>query len=518
MDDHNFVGKRLPRIDGFSKVTGEAEYSPDILLPRMLYGKILRSPYAHAKILHIDTNKARKLKGVKAIITTENVPRSPDIKADTPMAYERVFALGKARFAGEEIAAVAAIDPDIGEEALELIEVEYEELPIVSDPLEAMKPGSPRIHDVENNIAFSLKIEGGNVEKGFSQSDCVLEDTFISPSVYQAYMEPIGCVASFDHSGKLTLWMAGMYPSGVRMHLSKVLNISESKIRVIQTYVGGAFGGKVNSQPIFPICALLAKETSQPVRIANSREEDFFATRPSIGEIVQMKIGIKKDGTMMARQAEVIGDNGAYIDWGNFMLGRSCSEPDSSLYRIPNYKAEGKLIYTNKAPVGPFRGFGAPQAFFAFESLLDMAAEQIGMDPVEIRLKNAVQEGDATVHGRKINSCGLSDCIKECAKAAGWRQKRLEKLPYHGIGIACTSYPSDARFVPGFSGSVIFVKVLEDGRVNIVTGEAEYGQGSYTVFAQIAAEELGIPLEDIEITTPDTDITPFALGPWGEGG
>jgi CO/xanthine dehydrogenase Mo-binding subunit len=482
MKEYLAVGKRLPRIDGVAKATGEAKYSVDIVLPNMLYGKILRSPYPHARIINIDTSKAERLPGVKAVITAKDTPR---IECDPWAVGKYVLAIDKVRCIGDEVAAVAAIDEDTALEALDLIKVEYELLPAVFDPLEALKPEAPRIHDVKGNIARDWNVERGDVDKGFREADCIIEDRFETQFQNHCYMEPIACVADFDISGKLTIWLSSMDTCNMRRGLAKVLNMTESKVRVVQTYVGGAFGSRIDIESIHATCALLARKTGKAVRMENTREEQFMATFRRLNAVIEHKTRIAV-----------------------------C--PDA-MYRIPNMKAAAKLVYTNKPYVTAFRGFGAIKGTFVLETQLEVIAEKLGIDPMELRLKNATQTDYVSIHGEVISSCALSECIRKAAESIGWREKKKRKKYGRGIGMACSMYMSDARATPGFGGSVAFVKILEDGRVNIISGEHEYGQGMWNVFAQIVAEELGVSVEDIDITTPDTDITPYALGPHGGG-
>lgn len=513
MKEYSVVGKRLPRVDGAIKATGEAKYSVDIVLPKMLCGKVLRSPYPHARILNIDTSKAERLRGVKAVITDKDTSK---IECDPWAVGKYILAIDKVRYIGDEVAAVAAIDEDIAQEALDLIEVEYEELPAVFDPLEAMKPEAPMIHDAKGNIAESWNIERGDVDKNFREADCIVEDKVETQFQNHCCMEPIACVADFDISGKLTIWLSSMDMWNMRRGLAKVLNMAESKVRVIQTWVGGAFGSKIDMEPIHAICALLAKKTGKAVRMENTREEQFMASFRRINAIIEHKTGVKQDGKIVARQIKIIADAGAYNTWmSGFMMRRIAICPDA-MYRIPNMKAEAKLVYTNKPYVTAFRGFGSMKGTFVLETQLEVIAEKLGIDPMELRLKNATQTGHVSIHGEVIGSCALSECIQKVAESIGWKEKKKRRKYGRGIGMACSMYSSDYR-IAAFGGSVAFVKIIEDGRVNIISGEHEYGQGMWNVFAQIAAEELSVSIEDIEITPPDTDITPFALGPYGGG-
>jgi CO/xanthine dehydrogenase Mo-binding subunit len=480
----------------------------------MLYGKILRSHYPHARILNIDTSKAERLPGVKAVITAKD---TPTIEWDPWAVGKYTLAVDKVRCIGDEVAAVAAISEDIAEEALELIKVEYEPLPAVFDLSEAMQPDAPMIHDAEGNIAETWNIERGDVEKNFREADCIIEDRFETQLQNHCYMEPICCVADFDISEKLTIWLTSMDMWNMRRTLAKVLNMTESKVRVVQAYVGGAYGARLDLEPIHAICALLAKKSGKAVRVENNREEQFLASFRRVNGIIEHKIGVKQDGRIVARHIKIIGNAGAYNTWlTGFQLKRIAVIPDGS-YNIPSMKAEAKLVYTNKPYVTAFRGYGAIQGRFVVETHLDVIAEKLRMDPVELRLKNATQTGCVSIHGEVISSCALDECIHKVVKSIGWKEKKKKKIYGRGIGVSCSMYCSDSRLDNGFGGSVAFVEIHEDGRVTINSGEHEYGQGMFNVFAQITAEELGVPVEDIEITPQDTDITPYALGPYGGG-
>lgn len=392
------VGKRTPLIDARVKVTGSAQYTSDIFLPSMLYGKILRSHLHHARILSIDTSRAERLPGVKAVVTARDFKPIKygfgEHRADMyPLAIDKV------RFIGDEVAALAAVDEDVAEEALDLIEVEYEELPAVFDPEEAMQEGAPQLHDdAPLNVAKHLYIEKGNVDAAFQEADVIVEGRFETQRAHQCYLEPACCIASWDGAGKLTVWASNMWNSGLRQMLARVLDLPTGKVRFIQPYVGGSFGSKVTLQAIYPVAAQLSKITGRPVKIVNTREEEYFATRPRVSVVLYVKTAAKRDGTLLAREVRMINDGGAYCEMAPAML-TVMSHRSDNLYRIPNIRTDAKLVYTNKSPIGAYRGYGNPQCTFAYESQLDMIAEKLGVDPVELRLKNASREGDISVHG-----------------------------------------------------------------------------------------------------------------------
>jgi 4-hydroxybenzoyl-CoA reductase alpha subunit len=507
----SIVGKRTPRVDGLPKVTGEAIYDSDLQIPGMLHGRVLRSPHAHARILHIDTTKATRLSGVKGVVTSENTPK---VQYGTMVYDEHVLAVDKVRYVGDEVAAVAAIDEDTAEEALELIRVDYEILPAVFDSQEAVKPGAPVIHsESPSNVAGRFHVERGDVESGFRDADVVLEKRFFYPSVTQGFMGTTGSVASFDSSGRLTMWLSSMDIFKVRSTLAHVLGMSEGEINLVRSYCGGAFGGKMTMKAVHPICALLARHTGKPVRLYNNREEEFIAGRPRPSSIIDSKVGIKRDGTICARETKIVMDTGAYAGFSPILILAMGTRGDN-LYRLQNVKTDAQAIYTNKTPPGAYRGFGSPENLFVSNSMIDMLAEMIGMDPMDIHLKNAAQPGTVSVHGWKIRSCGLSECIGKVAAETDWKNRRQHKKAKRGMGMACQVHASDMRYWDGFMGSVAFVKILEDGKVLINTGEHEYGQGLETVLAQIVAEVLGIPLQDVRVLEASTDTAPYSIGPY----
>ncbi len=515
MKEYSVIGKRLPRVDGIVKATGEAKYTADMVLPGMLYGKILRSPHPHARILNIDISKAKKLPGVRAVITGKDTPgkkygRYQDDRPD--LLDEYALAMDKVRYIGDEVAAVAAIDEDTAEEALDLIDVEYEKLPAVFDPEEAMKPGAPRIHDhAEHNVALKLLRNFGDVEKGFKESDYIFEDTFTTQGQTHCFLEPHAVLASFDQSGKLTVWSSTQNPFPVRAQLARALGMPESRIRVIKPHLGGGFGGKVELLSHDVCSSLLSKKTGRPVKIVLTREEVFNATRQRHPMIMRLKTGVKSDGTLMAKECTNIADTGAYYGLGPTVMAVNFYVL-TLIYRVPNISYEGSLVYTNKPVCGAQRGYGGPQIRFADDSQMDMIAEALAIDPVELRLKNAVQPGDITLIKARITSCGFKECLQKVAERTGWRDKRGKLPGNRGIGIAGQGMVSGAKTYKNPFSSGALVEPQEDGTVILFTGASDIGQGLNTVLSQIVAEELGVGIEDVRIVAADTEITPFDQG------
>jgi 4-hydroxybenzoyl-CoA reductase alpha subunit len=512
MTDINYlnIGKPQPRIDGMEKATGEAKYTGDLELPRMLIGKLLGSPYPHAKILNIDRSKALALPGVKAVVTGADL-RGQKYGPFRSRRDETGLARDKVRYIGDPVAAVAAVDEETALEAIELIKVEYEELPAVFDADEAMQEGAPLIHEeYERNICAFRNFNWGDVEEGFRSSYHIREDHFFSQGLSHGVLEPRAALAHFDTSGKLTLWTGTQSPYGVRQDLSLALGLPANKIRVIKPFVGGGFGGKGDLMPHEVAASLLAMETRRPVRISLNREEEISMTRLRNPMSMFVKTGVSKEGIILAQYVKCIANGGAYASTSvmlTYNSGLTCLIP----YRIPNFKYDGYMIYTNRAVSGAMRGHGANQPRFAVECQLDMIADDIGMDPAELRLRNATQKGDISINGLVFNSCELSRAIKEVTRTSGWKEKRGQKDRNRGIGIACGGFVCGARG-GSHTASACFIQVNEEGGVVLSTGSSDIGQGSDTTLAQIVAEVLGISPSDISVISGDTETTPIDPG------
>lgn len=503
------VGAGINRLDVLEKVAGAAKYGCDLKFAGMLYGKTLRSKIVHGDIISINTEKAKKLSGVRAVVTGKDffATYGPQIKDQPFLAYPRV------RYMAEPIAAVAAIDPDIAEEAISLIEVEYKELPVILDPAEAMKPDAFLIHELLHeyktavrplkgtNVCTHSKLRKGDVERGFEESYYISEDTFINQMVNHCPMETHSAIAQFDVHGGLTIWAASQAPFGIRAVLAQALDMPESKVRIIVPYLGGGFGSRAYTT-VETIAIALAKFTNnRPVKVVFDREENFTASVVKHPCIVKIKTGVSKDGSLVARKVEAIYDTGAYADCGPNVC-RNGTYAATGPYKIPNAWVDGYCVYTNKISGGAFRGYGIPQVTWAYESQLDMIADKLGIDPLEIRLKNAVEERDESATGEILHSVGLKEALKDAARELGWNSKK--KGNNRGFGIACMYKATSS---PTTSSSM--VRVDDDGTVNIFSGSVEMGQGSNTILTQIVAEELGIKPDKIFIVQPDTDITPF---------
>jgi len=507
----------LHNIDGPAKVTGAAQYTFDITLPNMLYGKILRSPHPHAKILNIETSKAERLIGVKAVVTGKDTlgVKQGIWRRYKELCDEEILAREKVRYIGEPVAAVAAVDEDVAEEALSLIEVEYEPLPAVFDPMEAIKEGAPQIHEgVERNINVTRHIEWGDVDEGFKQADYIREDWFKVSGQAHVCMETHCAVASFGHDGKLTVWTSTQSPYYIQVLLAWTLGLKESDVRVISRYVGGGFGSKFELDSAQFCAALLSMKLRRPVKIVLTREEEFTATKRRTPMYYYVKTGVKKDGTFVAKECRVFTDGGAYTSMGAtalYLTGFFQSFP----YKWPSYRYDGYRVYTNTMPSSAMRGFGAPQATFVSEVQIDMIAEDLGIDPIEIRRKNGMTPNYEVPGQATIRSCGLHQCLD---KIEEWIKSRGKLPPNRGIGIAAYGFMSGGIFnwfdTP-YAFSAAMVKINIDGKVDLYVGAQDMGQGANTTLSMICAEELGVRLEDIRLHTADTAVAPVDLGAWG---
>ncbi|NSW83591.1 MAG: molybdopterin-dependent oxidoreductase [Syntrophothermus sp.] len=417
MMEYKVIGKRLPRHDALLQVTGRAIYGDDVVRPGMLYAKALRSSYAHAKILQVDTSAAERLPGVKAVITAKDVPfnRFGFTHLDQP-----ILADDKVRYRGDALAVVAAECWEAAEEALGLIKVDYEPLPAVFDPIEAMKPEAPKVHG-DTNIVAHIKIRYGDVEQGWREADEIIEETLTTQMVEHAHIEPHAAVAEVSPQGEITVWSSVQRPFLVAADLSKILGLPMNKIRVISTAVGGGFGGK-NEITMEPWICLLAMKTRRPVKMVYTREEEFQATTVRHPYITKYKTGVKRDGTLVARQVEIISDCGAYVSWGYSTLTKA-SIHAAGPYRIPHVRIDAYLVYTNNNVGGAMRGFGVPQLGFAYEVHTDTIAAALGMDPIEFRLKNILEDNSALPTGQVLEIVTLKETIRRAIEIAGWRKE-----------------------------------------------------------------------------------------------
>ncbi len=510
--EFSVIGTRIPRIESSVKVTGEARYAADVKFPGMLYGKILRSPYAHAKIISIDTSKAVKLPGVKAVVTGKDTigARYGLWRLREETMDEQGLALDKVRYVGDEVAAVAAVDEDTAIEALKLIDVKYEVLPALLTPEEACKDGAPEIHEgIKNNISVNRRIEVGNVDTAWGECDTIMEDTFKTQAVQHVPMENCGSVSIFDSTGKLTVYTCTQSAYFVQCLLAMALGMKEGDIRVIRTFTGGGFGCKLELIGDQFCSALLSKVTGKPVRIIYTRKETFVSSRQKTSMSMNVKLGVKNDGKIHAVEFRTTLDGGAHHSYNvttTMITGILGTLP----YRIPNYRYNGRHIYTNLPVTGAMRGHGAMQPVYALDHMIDLIAKKIGVDPAAMRIMNATQPGDVKIPNIcHVSSCGLQEAIAGSAERMNWKEK-YGKLPDgHGLGIGSYGFFCGALynyFNTKRPYAECWVRVNQDGTVHIFTLMAEIGQGCDTVISMIVAEVLGVKLDAVTIKSDDTGI------------
>jgi putative selenate reductase molybdopterin-binding subunit len=530
------VGQSVRKVDGVKLVTGREAFTDDFHMPGMLVGKILPSPHAHARIKRIDARRARDLSGVHAVLTYQNVPRVPHTTAGQawpePSPYDTYLLDNKVRFVGDRVAAVAAETRAIAEEALRLIEVEYEILPAVLDMEAALRPGAPiihdepdstNIHDASRNIAGHISKQLGDIEEGFRQSDLIFEREFRTQRQQHCPIEPHVTIAWVDADNRLVIRSSTQVPFHSRRQVAMILQIPVQRVHIIKPRIGGGFGGK-QEMLLEDITGALALATRRPVKIEYTRAEEFFMARSRHPQILRMKMGVKRDGTIMASELKVLATTGAYGSHSTTVQGNTGSKV-LPLYRAPHMLFECDIVYTNAPVAGAFRGYGCPQGFFAQETLVDEIAHELGLDPIEFRLKNAIRLGDTDElsavlgEGRKglprlIRSCGLPECLSRGAAAIDWVRKRQHRNDpdsslKRGVGVAATMQGSG---IAGVDWASALLRMNEDGSFHLYAGASDVGAGADTVLSQIAAETLGVTLDKILITTGDTDFTPFDVG------
>jgi putative selenate reductase molybdopterin-binding subunit len=556
--DFTIVGTKQRRVDAVKLALGRPVFVDDLELPGMLYAKLLHSPHAHARIVNIDASRARQLPGVRAVLTHKDVKRVPYATAGQgypePSPYDTVMLDNKMRYVGDRVAVVAAESLEIAERALELIDVEYDVLPAIFGPEESMKPGAPLIHDEpdchgvydpQRNLAAHLSAVIGDVEEGFRQADHVLEREYRVQYVQQSSIEPHITITYLDEDDRLIIRTSTQVPFHVRRIVAQVLGIPVRRIRVIKPRIGGGFGGK---QEILTedVCAALTLATRRPVRLEYARAEELTAARTRHPQIIRLKTGVTNDGRLTAIDMNVLENAGAYGTHSLTVMSVTGSR-SLSLYKCPHIRFEANAVYTNLVVAGAFRGYGAPQGFFALESHIDELADVVGMGPIEFRKLNVVREGDETPiaevlgEGREgyeqlIRSYGLDECIARGMEAIGWREKRQgsgirdqgsgvrdqepirENPPSairhppsvrRGVGVALALQASG---IPGVDMGAASIKMNEDGSFNLLVGATDIGTGADTVLAQIAAEELAVDVNRIIMYSSDTDFTPFDPG------
>jgi len=523
MDKYSVIGKRVPRFDSKEKVMGYGKYAADFSMPGMLWCKVARSSVPHARILNIDISQAERLPGVKAVITGKDFGGwtwgfMANTRDESPLAVDKV------RYLYEGVAAVAAIDEDIAEEACELIKVDYEELPGVFDPEEAMKKGAPVIHDYRpNNVSVEYHWNFGDVEKAFADSYLVREDRFTTGKVIVGFLEPPASLAYYDPAGYITVRAAKQSPYFHYRHLAACFNLPLSRVRIIQPLIGGGFGGTKNDSVAGDFCVvMLSKKTGKPVKYIYTMDEVLTTCRRRHNMIVYNKMGMTRDGLLTAVQSRVVGNGGAYTAIGPltmYLAGFATTLP----YKLPNFKYDCHRMFTNNPVSAAMRGHGITHTRFACEIQMEMMAEELGIDPVEIRMRNAIENpkrGDVyrTINDVSLKTCGLKEAIQKAVEDPLWADKKKRSRNAgpvsFGVGMSGTSYLGGARQL-GHQSCGAIVRICEDGSVNLLTGATDCGQGSDTVLTMIVAEELGLKYEDVQLQRVDTAYTPVDPGSYG---
>lgn len=513
MPSLTYVGTTFPRVEAVEKVTGSAKFIEDLCIGPMLYAKIKKSTIPHGRIKRIDTSRAEALPGVRAVVTGKDFPN----RVGLYLIDRTFFAVDKVRFFGEPLAAVAACSEEVAQQAVDLIEVEYEELPAVFNPLESMKPGAPILHEnlgsyevvpifypvPGTNISNHAKTRKGDVEKGFAQSDLIIERDYYVPQMQHVTIETHKAAAQWGFDGKLTVWSTAQSPSTLRQLLAKSLNMPLHKIRVISSYIGGGFGGKAGATMEGLVIPLAKKCPGYIVRIVFTREEDLQCTMTRQALYAHLKTGVRKDGRILALEYRLIWDGGAYTEYGVNIV-RAAAYSSTGAYDIPNVKADSYCVYTNNPVGGPVRGFGMCEMQWGIERQIEEIAKKLNLDQLQVRLLNGMKEGSTTATGQEIENSSFSKCLQTAAEAVEWGKRSGGKFRGKGIAglVKAPAQPSNAA-------SSAIIRINEDGTVHLSVGASEMGQGMLTAMCQIAAETLNIPYEKFATRVPDTDFTPY---------
>ncbi|MFQ5895452.1 MAG: xanthine dehydrogenase family protein molybdopterin-binding subunit [Nitrospinota bacterium] len=506
------LGQRLARLDGPQQVLGEAQFVDDLQRPGLLHGAILRAAHPHARVLKVDVSRALRLRGVAGALTAADIPHN----AYGPMIEDQPILCGdKVRYLGDPVAAVAAESLALAREALDLIRVEYEPLPSVHDPEEALRPGAPLLHENHptGNLLAEFKLQKGDAEAAFAEADIVVEECYTTQDQEHAAIEPHVCLATADHTGKLTVYAATQRPFRFRTDLASVLQLPISKVRIISCLVGGGFGGKHEIMQE-ALAGLLALRTRRPVKFCFSREDEFVVSTCRHPFRMEYKTGVRRNGAIVAQQVRILADSGPYATVGGQTIGKGVLMAPGP-YRVPNLRVEGQLVYTNNGIGGAVRGFGATQVAFASECHMESLALRLGMDPRAFRLKNALRPGDRAHSGDLLSSCALEETIEAATRSLGWdgegspAKREAGRPKRRGFGMASMIYPIGSL---SHNPSAAVVRINEDGTATLWTGCVDVGQGSTVALGMIAAEELGIPFEHLTIVTGDTDLCPGDFG------
>ncbi len=511
------VGHSRPKLDSFQKATGQALFTDDVRIPGMLHGKVIRSPVARGRIAHIDVTRAERLPGVIAVLTHRDTGgvmfgRDQKLLCDDTVNY-----------IGDEVAAVAALDEDTAAEAASLVKIDYEELPAVFTLEEAIAPDAPQLHaGCENNYAHVQTVRFGDPEKAFAEADHVRVDELSADPNHNCFAELHVVLADHSQPGKVSIWTPCQSGFLYQERIAECLGLSAGDVRLCYLHTGGAFSGRMFARTLHVITALLSRKASRPVKIKVDVDEEYLVCRAGGRNTYRLETGVTKDGVIKACRGEFLLECGAYLET-QFMAIHGAGAPLHALYRVEAAEYTGRLVYTNNIPYEWHHGGGMSTGQYAFGQHLDLICQDLGMDPLEFQLKNAVEKGHVTPSGTPYASCGLKECIRKAARKAGWKRKYGKLPPYKGIGIGCGVMASGTKAL-GTKGKLVhdtsaaFIKIGEDGKASLFIGLPELGQGAYTTMAMIAAETLGILADDITVVGGDTDIAPFDVGAFGQRG
>ena len=510
MSQYNVIGKNVPRVDAAAKVNGTAIYCDDVYFRNTVYGKLVHSPFAHAKILSIDISAALALPGVVTVLLAKDIPDNRTIGEE----HGWLLAEKEVCYIGDPVALVAADSERIAEEAAKLIKVEYEELPGVFYLEDALKEGAPLARtDTTSNLLMDLHSVRGEVDEDFAKADLLLTHTFHFPHIIQGYLEP-NCATATYINGELSVYCGSQAWHRLRHDISQRCGIALDRVVVHPMNMGGAFGGK--SEQVTPVFAsLLAMKTGRPARVIKTREEEFYDSHPTVEMQVKVTMAVDKEGHFLSRKTEYLGDVGAYAVAGTWVLGVAAYRADTT-YKFHSVEVWCKGVRLNRTTTAAYRGYGNQQAHFALESMIDMVAEKLGMDPTDLRRLNYIEPNSISIHGYHISSCGLQDCMTRAKELINWDEIRREKKRGHGVGCASLVHASGSRAGdPEFPGDSAVLQCSYDGTLTVWAGESEFGQGAKTVMAQVVAEEFGVSPDSVIVQLGDTRLTPFATGTHG---
>ena len=510
MSQYNVIGKNVPRVDAAAKVNGTAIYCDDVYFRNTVYGKLVHSPFAHAKILSIDISAALALPGVVTVLLAKDIPDNRTIGEE----HGWLLAEKEVCYIGDPVALVAADSERIAEEAAKLIKVEYEELPGVFYLEDALKEGAPLARtDTTSNLLMDLHSVRGEVDEDFAKADLLLTHTFHFPHIIQGYLEP-NCATATYINGELSVYCGSQAWHRLRHDISQRCGIALDRVVVHPMNMGGAFGGK--SEQVTPVFAsLLAMKTGRPARVIKTREEEFYDSHPTVEMQVKVTMAVDKEGHFLSRKTEYLGDVGAYAVAGTWVLGVAAYRADTT-YKFHSVEVWCKGVRLNRTPTAAYRGYGNQQAHIALESMIDMVAENLCMAPTDLRRLNYIEPNSISIHGYHISSCGLQDCMTRAKELINWDEIRREKKRGHGVGCASLVHASGSRAGdPEFPGDSAVLQCSYDGTLTVWAGESEFGQGAKTVMAQVVAEEFGVSPDSVIVQLGDTRLTPFATGTHG---